>query len=118
MAAGDERICRIFVGLLDLQMLVGLLLYFVLSPITKAALSDFGGAMSEPSMRFWAVEHVFGMVVGIALAHVGHVAGQARGDRCAQAPAHRDLLRPGAHRRFSRRFPGRAGSNARPLIRW
>jgi hypothetical protein len=27
--------------------------------------------MREPGIRFWAVEHVFGMVVGVALAHIG-----------------------------------------------
>jgi hypothetical protein len=70
---GDERFCRIFLGLLDVQLLLGLLLYFALSPLTKAALGDFGAVMPDPLMRFWAVEHVFGMVVGVALAHVGMV---------------------------------------------
>ena len=68
---GDERLCKIFLGVLDLQMLLGLLLYFVFSPLTKAALGDFAAAMPDPLMRFWAVEHVFGMVIGVALAHVG-----------------------------------------------
>jgi hypothetical protein len=57
--------------LLDTQMLIGLLLYFVLSPVTTAALADFGAAMKAPQMRFFAVEHVFGMLIAIALAHVG-----------------------------------------------
>jgi hypothetical protein len=68
---GDERFGRMFVGLLDLQMLLGLLLYFVFSPLSKAAMGDFAGAMKDPVMRFWGVEHWFGMVIGIALAHVG-----------------------------------------------
>lgn len=57
--------------LLDTQMLLGLLLYFVLSPITAAALDDFGTAMKAPQLRFFAVEHVFGTLIAIALAHVG-----------------------------------------------
>src|SRR5688572_33169251 len=61
----DEKLNRIFVGVLDLQMLVGLVLYFLLSPITKAALSDFGAAMGQSATRYWAVEHWIGMVVGI-----------------------------------------------------
>jgi hypothetical protein len=69
--ASDERAGLWFTMSLDLQMLVGLLLYFALSPITSAALHDFGGAMKNSALRFWAVEHVFGMVVGIALAHIG-----------------------------------------------
>jgi hypothetical protein len=67
----DDGAGRLFVGMLDLQFLLGLLLYFVLSPITKAAMSDFGAAMGSSGLRFWAVEHVFGMVVGIAIAHTG-----------------------------------------------
>jgi hypothetical protein len=67
----DERAGFWFVMTLDLQFLLGLLLYFALSPITTAALHDFSGAMRIPAVRFWAVEHVTGMVIGIALAHVG-----------------------------------------------
>jgi hypothetical protein len=58
---------------LDLQLLLGLALYFILSPITGNVFQDFGGAMSNAVLRFWAVEHVFGMVIGVALAHVGRV---------------------------------------------
>ena len=60
-----------FTILLDVQMLLGLLLYFVLSPFTRAALGDFGGAMKNSQLRFFAVEHVLGMVIAIALAHIG-----------------------------------------------
>lgn len=60
-----------FVILLDLQIVLGLLLYFALSPFTKAAMSDFGAAMGSSQLRFFAVEHVFGMLIGTALAHVG-----------------------------------------------
>jgi hypothetical protein len=67
----DETAGKWFTILLDVQMLLGLLLYFVLSPVTRAALGDFGGAMGAPQIRFFAVEHVFGMVIAIALAHVG-----------------------------------------------
>ena len=73
---------RWFIMLLDIQMLLGLLLYFVLSPFTTAALGDFGAAMKTPQLRFFAVEHVFGMVIGIALAHVG-------GAKIKKAPAER-----------------------------
>jgi hypothetical protein len=71
--AGDNRVGAIFVGTLDLQLLLGLLLYLWLSPITWTALADLGGAMRTPALRFWAVEHVFGMLVAIAVAHVGRV---------------------------------------------
>ncbi len=62
---------------LDLQLLLGLLLYLVLSPTTAAIFKDFGGAMKDPVARFWAVEHVGTMILAVALAHVGRVLGRS-----------------------------------------
>jgi hypothetical protein len=70
-ASADHTAGAAFVGLLDLQMLIGLVLYFGLSPITTETMRDMGAAMANDGLRFWAVEHPFGMLVGIALAHVG-----------------------------------------------
>jgi hypothetical protein len=55
---------------MDIQLLLGLVLYFFLSPITTAAFGDFGGAMSNSAIRFFAVEHLLLMVVAVILAHV------------------------------------------------
>ena len=60
-----------FTILLDIQMLLGLLLYFGLSPITTHALQNFGEAMKNSQLRFFAVEHVFGMLIALVLAHIG-----------------------------------------------
>ncbi|MBA3232023.1 MAG: hypothetical protein H0T05_04325 [Acidobacteria bacterium] len=78
----DERAGFWFVATLDLQVLIGLVLYFFLSPLTTGAFEDFGGAMRNSVLRFWAVEHTFGMIVGAALAHIGRV-------RSRRAPAAR-----------------------------
>lgn len=67
----DERAGFWFTLSLDLQMLLGLILYLALSPITRAAMGDFGAAMRSSGLRFWAVEHVFGMIVAIVFAHAG-----------------------------------------------
>lgn len=67
----DNRLGLFFTISLDVQLLLGLLLYGVLSPITTGAFADFGAAMSDPSARFWLVEHIFTMVVAVVLAHVG-----------------------------------------------
>src|SRR5579872_3025182 len=40
---------------LDLQLLLGLLLYLVVSPNMQVIRADFGGAMKDPVARFWAV---------------------------------------------------------------
>ena len=58
---------------LDIQMLLGLLLYFVLSPNMQAILDNFAGAMKDPAARFWAVEHTSAMLAAVVLAHVGRV---------------------------------------------
>jgi hypothetical protein len=64
---------------LDLQMLLGLLLYFALSPFTTEALKNMAATMSNPSLRFWAVEHTSSMFAAVILAHVGRaLAGKAR----------------------------------------
>jgi hypothetical protein len=68
-----DRWGAIFVGLLDLQFLLGLLLYFGLSPTTAAIRQDFGAAMRDPIARFWAVEHLTLMLVAVVVAHVGRV---------------------------------------------
>lgn len=71
--SADESRAKRFVITLDVQLIVGLLLYWLFSPLTTAALQDFGGAMRDPTLRFFAVEHTSLMVVAIALAHVGKV---------------------------------------------
>lgn len=63
----------IFLSSLHLQLLIGLLLYFVLSPITTAALSNFGAAMKDASLRYWAVEHSLMNIIAIALAQTGSI---------------------------------------------
>jgi len=67
----DNKLGLFFTISMDVQLLLGLLLYVVLSPITTAAFSDFGAAMADPTTRFWLVEHIFTMVIAVILAHVG-----------------------------------------------
>lgn len=67
-----NRLSLIFTIALDVQVAIGLLLYFI-SPLVQMAFSDFGAAMKNSELRFFAVEHIFTMVVALALAHVGRV---------------------------------------------
>ena len=60
-----------FIATLDLQFLIGLALYLVFSPIVQVAFSNIGAAMRNPEYRFFVVEHTGGMLIAIALAHVG-----------------------------------------------
>jgi hypothetical protein len=67
----DDRTARFFTTALDVQMLLGVLLYFALSPITGEGMRNMGAAMGNAGMRFWTIEHPFGMLLALALAHVG-----------------------------------------------
>lgn len=64
---------RIFVGLLDLQLLIGVLLYAVFSPLTRQAFRNMGAAMRDAPVRYFLVEHVVMMLAAIVAAHVGMV---------------------------------------------
>jgi len=58
---------------LDVQLLLGLLLYLVVSPNMAEIRAHFGEAMRTPQLRFWAVEHLSAMLGAVILAHVGRV---------------------------------------------
>lgn len=67
----DNTLGIVFTSLMDLQFLIGLVLYFFLSPVTKIAFSDFGAAMKSPDLRFYAVEHFSMMLIAVVLVHIG-----------------------------------------------
>lgn len=62
----------VFVSSMDLQLVLGLLLYFV-SPLIQSGLANMSAAMGDATLRFFLVEHSFYMIVALALAHVGSV---------------------------------------------
>jgi uncharacterized membrane protein YozB (DUF420 family) len=66
-----ERVHVLFVAILDVQFLLGLLLYFKLSPYSQAALANMGAAMKDPTLRFFGVEHIATMLIAVVVAHVG-----------------------------------------------
>src|SRR5205085_1209448 len=59
----------IFVGTLDLQFLLGLILYLVESPITRAAFQNMPAAMKDHELRFFTVEHTTYMLIALVAAH-------------------------------------------------
>ena len=56
---------------MDIQFLLGIVLYAFVSPITKSAFNDFGAAMKNPELRFYAVEHILMMVIALIVIHIG-----------------------------------------------
>jgi uncharacterized membrane protein YozB (DUF420 family) len=69
--ASDEQRHQGFIMALDLQFLIGLILYVFLSPLSKAAFADWGAAMQDGVIRFWGLEHAATMVLALVAAHWG-----------------------------------------------
>lgn len=67
----DNLFSVILLALTHTQLLLGLLLYFFLSPTTQKAFEDFGAAMKDGNLRFYAVEHIFIMLIAVVLIQLG-----------------------------------------------
>ncbi|BDD03444.1 hypothetical protein [Aureibacter tunicatorum] len=70
---GDNGMTAGFVGLIWLNCIIGLALYFAFSPITEYALQHMGEAMKNSKMRFYAVEHISVMFFAAIVAQVARV---------------------------------------------
>ncbi|MFT4526871.1 MAG: hypothetical protein ACI85F_003052 [Bacteroidia bacterium] len=55
-----------------IMLLLGFVLYFV-SPIVQSGLMNMGSAMKDPVLRFWTVEHLSVMIIGIVLITIGRI---------------------------------------------
>ena len=67
----DRTVSMLFASSLDIQLLLGLILYFFLSPITREFINDIGAAMADVQTRFFGLEHVLYMLAAVVLVHVG-----------------------------------------------
>ncbi len=57
----------------DFQLVTGIILYAALSPVTRSAFTNFGAAMGNPAIRFYAVEHILVMVIAVVIIHIARV---------------------------------------------
>lgn len=69
----DNTMSVILVALFHTQLILGLLLYVFFSPIMKSAFQDFSVAMKDSQLRYWAVEHIFIMLLSIGIAQYGRI---------------------------------------------
>jgi hypothetical protein len=67
----DKRAGMLFSIFVDLQVLAGLLLYVVYSPVTRIVFTSMKAAMTDASVRFYTVEHILMMVLAFILIHIG-----------------------------------------------
>lgn len=71
--ATDERVGFWAVMSMDLQALVGILLYVRFIAVTDSSFHNRALVMSDPTLRFFTVEHVVIMIVALALLHIARV---------------------------------------------
>jgi uncharacterized membrane protein len=75
---GDQRIGTVLVIFTDLMLVIGLYLYFA-GNWGKAQIDALGGmgeVMKSPTARFFAIEHLVGMLIAIVLIHIGKAQGK------------------------------------------
>lgn len=84
-----------------IQFVLGLGLYFI-SPIVKTALSDVGAAMKDDTLRFWAVEHISIMIIGVVFITIGRSLGKKQATDAAKFAKHRNFFIVGTLLIFSR----------------
>jgi len=71
----DKRPALFLLISMDLQLLVGLYLYFAGAwGIKNIQANGFGSVMKDSTSRFFAVEHLLGMLIALILVHVGYSA--------------------------------------------
>ncbi len=69
----DRKALSFYAISMDVQLLLGLLLYFVLGSWFNMMTSGMGNVMSNSSLRFFAVEHFSVMLIAVILAHVASI---------------------------------------------
>lgn len=68
----DNKLSLFLLISVHLQLVIGLVLYFI-SPVVETALNDFSAAMKVAELRFWGVEHMLSMIIGIIIITLGRV---------------------------------------------
>lgn len=67
----DKTLGVSMLGLVHLQLLLGLILYFV-SPMVQLALDDFGAAMKNAELRKIVMEHPLVAIIAVTLVQIGY----------------------------------------------
>jgi hypothetical protein len=81
----DMRAGRILVSLMDVQLLIGLVLYFLYSPVVAGAMLRPEMVAGNRGLRFWIFEHPIAAIAAIVIAHIGFLKARKGGPL-----AHRD----------------------------
>ena len=68
---GDDVSQSLFLGICQLQLTLGLIVYFVSPFVTQAFKIGLGNAMKDAEMRFFAIEHALVMFIAVTMVQVG-----------------------------------------------
>lgn len=68
--SGDNKVGLFFMISCDIQLLLGLVLYFTGMWFDKVK-AGMGAVMKDPAERFFAVEHALMMIIAWLLVHIG-----------------------------------------------
>ena len=71
--ARDVRLALFTLIVTHIQLLIGILLYFV-SPLAAKAIASEGmkAAMADPAIRLYVVEHPIGMILAVVFVTIGY----------------------------------------------
>lgn len=70
-AGSDRKISLFFMISMDIQLLVGLVLYFTGAwGFQNISNNGMGNVMKDPAGRFYGMEHGVGMILAIVFAHI------------------------------------------------
>jgi len=80
----DEQAGRWYITAFDVQILLGLILYFFFSQAGAITLQNLGAAMADPNNLFFGVVHWLVIAVAAGIAHVGRVLARRQADATAR----------------------------------
>ena len=66
----DKKLNTYMMLLLHSQLVIGLALYFGVSPMMTVLMACFGGSMKDSAQSFWGVEHMVGLVIGFVVVFI------------------------------------------------
>ena len=65
----EQLLATLFFWMLNIQFILGLLLYLFFSPYTQTAFRDMSAAFNDPILRFFLIEHPLAVLLAIGAGH-------------------------------------------------
>lgn len=69
----ERRLGSFFTIAMDIQLLLGLILFVFLSPVTRTAFQNIAAAIQGGDLRFFMLVHPLYMLLAVIIAHLGSI---------------------------------------------